>query len=93
LGYHKISTLDAVRGLGYGLAGGIPSRAVAALVRAEGANVRWRDDGTDPTAALGMLLATTDAQPQQFYGDLSRIKFIKAADGASLHVTFYAEVA
>jgi hypothetical protein len=49
--------------------------------------VRWRDDGTAPTASLGMLI-----QPGgelDYVGDLNNIQFIEVAAGAQLEVSLY----
>lgn len=65
------------------------SKSVAriAIIQAEGANVRWRDDGTNPTASVGMrLMADRD---MLYQGDLSAIKFIQEAGGAKLNVSYY----
>ena len=50
--------------------------------------VRWRADGTDPTAAIGMPLAvgaTKIFTTQQ----LSLVKFIEQVAGAVLDITYY----
>ena len=49
---------------------------------------RWRDDGTAPTATVGMLLSA--GQTQTFSGDLAALKFIQTGAGvATLNVSFY----
>jgi hypothetical protein len=65
----------------------LPSDATVALIQALTQNVRWRDDGTAPTASKGMQLAAGD----QFWytGDLSTIRFIEEAATAELNVTVY----
>lgn len=57
------------------------------LLIAEGQAVRWRDDGTAPTATVGMLLPTN--MPTRYDGDLSRVRFISATAGAILNVNYY----
>lgn len=50
--------------------------------------VRWRADGTDPTAAIGMPMAvgaTRIFTMQQ----LGSVKFIEQAVGAVLSITYY----
>ena len=49
--------------------------------------MRWRDDGVDPTASVGMLLVA--GTPLQYDGDLSRIKFIETTASAKLNVSYY----
>ena len=59
-----------------------------ALIRVEGARVMYRDDGVDPTAAVGQPLY--DGDSFHYNGPLSAIKFIRR-DGtdATLYVTYY----
>lgn len=84
LGYQQITVLSAA--IGFTLpAGG----CAMALVIPETQAVRWRDDGTDPTATVGMPLAV--AQPIFFTAaQLSRVKFIEQTGSAKLNITYYA---
>lgn len=62
--------------------------ATAVLVSVEGSAVRWRDDGTAPTASVGMPLAVgTDL----YYvgGDLSKLQIIEQEAGATVNLAFY----
>ena len=66
---------------------GMVSTPTVAVIIVENASVRWRDDGTAPTASVGMPL-----QPGStlFYdGDLTRIRFIQQSPTATLNVSFY----
>ena len=60
---------------------------LVALIQAEDQNVRWRDDGTDPTASVGMLLEA--GKDMLYTGDLGAIKFIEEAASAKLNVSYY----
>ena len=51
-------------------------------------NVRWRDDGTAPTATVGMVLPA--GGELNYSGDLALIQFIYVATGAILDVMTYA---
>ena len=51
-------------------------------------NVRWRDDGVAPTAAIGMPLLS--GVTLQYDGDLTRIQFIETTVSAELNVAYYA---
>lgn len=82
LGFSAITSLSAAAGLG-----ALPANAAAALIRASGKSVRWRDDGTDPDASTGMLLEIGEVLC--YGGDLSAIKFIETAASAALSVAFY----
>lgn len=81
LGYQQITAAAAV---GFT----IPAGTTHAVVTAETQAVRWRDDGTDPTAAVGMPIAvntpTTFSQAQ-----LPRVKFIEQAASTKLNITYY----
>lgn len=66
----------------------VPTGATTAVFRVEAQTVRWRDDGTNPTAAVGMLMLTADA-PYVYTGPLTLIKFIETTSGAKLNVSYY----
>ena len=80
MGYRQLTNLSA--------AIGIPiANGRVALIQALNQNVRWRDDGTDPTGSVGMRL---HAGESFFYtGDLRAIKFIEETASAQLNVTAY----
>lgn len=80
-GYQQITTLTTAQALT------LPNGAQFAVVHAETQDVRWRDDGTDPTATVGMVIAA--GATMRYDGELSRVRFIEAAVGAKLNVTFY----
>jgi hypothetical protein len=50
--------------------------------------VRWRDDGTNPTSAVGMPVPISTVL--SYDGDLQRIRFIEQAASAKLNVSYYA---
>lgn len=81
-GYQQITSLAAAAALT------IPAGARVAIIECETQNVRWRDDGTDPTATVGMILETGDEF--LYSGKLSKLKFIEAAASGKLNVSFYA---
>ncbi len=66
----------------------IPQGASFALISAEAQAVRWRDDGTPPTATIGYPLAAGNELRYDANG-LSRLRFIQQVAGAILNVTFY----
>lgn len=65
----------------------VPDGAFRALIQAEGQNVRWTDDGNDPTTSTGIQLAAGD--DFWYPGDLSALKFIQEAATAKLNVSYY----
>lgn len=66
----------------------VPAGAVLALLVAETEAVRWRDDGTAPTASIGMLLSA-GLLPFVYTANLAAITFIAASAGAILNVSYY----
>lgn len=64
-----------------------PVGARMATIVVEEQNVRWRDDGVNPTATVGMLL--TVGTPLQYTGNLAAIKFIEVAASTTLNIAYY----
>ena len=81
LGYQQITSLSSVSGLS------IPSGARVCIIQANTQNIRWRDDGTDPTNGIGMVLAA--GLDMLYTGNLVKIKFIEVAASAELNVSYY----
>jgi hypothetical protein len=88
-GYQQISSLSAAAGLTIPAVTpeGLNGKPVFALIIAEGAPVRWRDDGVAPTASVGMPLAV--GVPLQYDGDLNKISFIQQSASAKLNISYY----
>ena len=66
---------------------GLNAKPTFAVIVAEGAAVRWRDDNTAPTASVGMPLAI--GVPLQYDGDLNKIKFIQQAGTGIINISYY----
>lgn len=90
LGYQQITSLSSAAGLTVPQTdvNGLACRPSIAIITAEGAAVRWRDDDTNPTATVGMPLAA--GATLQYDGDLTKIKFIEQTASAKINVTYYA---
>ena len=82
LGFEQITSLSSSAALT------VPSGATIAVVQAEGADVRWRDDGTAPTATVGMLLPA--GAELRYTGALAALRLIQASAGATVNVSYYA---
>jgi len=80
-GYQQITNLSAATGLT------IPVGATVALIQAETQDVRWRDDGTAPTASVGMIIGAGTTLP--YTGNLYAIKLIQATASAKLNISYY----
>lgn len=90
LGYQQLGTLTSAVGLTVPARDpltGMDMKANFALIVAETQDVRWRDDGTDPTASVGMLLKA--GVIFQYDGDLKKIKFIETTASAKINVSYY----
>jgi hypothetical protein len=87
LGYSKITSLASAVGLGSGTLGAIPSGAVNVTISCSSGNVRWCDDGTNPTATRGMPLL--DGQTIQYVGTLSAFLVIASNLSPTFDISFY----
>ncbi len=81
LGYQQITSLSSAVGLT------VPDNARYAIIQPQTQNVRWRDDGTDPSATVGMNLVVGNDLP--YTGDLAAIKLIEVAASAALNISYY----
>lgn len=77
----QITGLSAVKGLT------VPAGTRLVVLEAETQAVRWRDDGTDPSATVGMPLLA--GVPKTYTGDFSAIKFKEQVASAKLNVSYY----
>jgi hypothetical protein len=82
LGYQQITNLAAATALT------VPAGAAYARIICTTQAVRWRDDGTDPTATIGMPLPV-NTELCYDGANLSRVKFIEQAASAVLNITYY----
>lgn len=89
LGYQQITSLSTAASLTVPVVdkNGLNQKPTFALIIAETQNVRWRDDGTAPTASVGMPLIV--GVPLQYDGDLSKIQFIEQTASAKLNISYY----
>jgi hypothetical protein len=88
-GYQQIVGLAASTGLTVPVrdTNGLVSTPTVALIVPETQAVRWRDDGTAPTATVGMPLAV--GAVLMYDGDLTKIRFFQQAATATLNVSYY----
>lgn len=81
-GYQQLGTLSAAASLT------VPAGASNAVIAVSGAPVRWRADGTAPTASVGMPVA---AGATLVIGGMlmGSIEFIQQSGTAELDVTYF----
>jgi len=80
-GYEQITVLSSSTGIN-GAAG-----ATLAVIVVEGQNVRYRDDGTDPSASVGMPVPA--GASINYDGTFDDLRFIEVAAGAILNISYY----
>lgn len=81
LGYEQVTTLTSSTPIEP------PTGARVAVIQALVQNVRWRDDGEDPTNSVGMQLAA--GRDMLYTGNLVDIRFIEEAASAQLNISYY----
>ncbi len=82
VGRAQLTGLSSVKGFA-----SVPAGTTIALIQAESQNIRWRDDGTNPSATVGMILVANDTLI--YSGTMSAIKFIETTASAKINITFY----
>lgn len=86
VGHEQLTSLSSAAGL----TSTLYAKAAYALIECDHtANkyIRWRDDGTDPTATTGISLAP--GEKLVYDGNLANIKFIEESASAKLNVSYY----
>jgi hypothetical protein len=81
LGYQQLTSLASAAALT------VPTGATVALIQAESQSIRWRDDGTNPTTSVGMVLAA--GETVFFTGSLSAFRAIEVSASAKLNISYY----
>lgn len=81
LGYQQITDVSTVQALT------VPAGACLAVVQSEGAAIRWRDDGVNPSATVGMRVLVNSEL--RYDGNLTTIRFLQEGSGAKLNVSYY----
>jgi hypothetical protein len=81
-GYTQVTSLATAAGLGT-----IPNGVKLTLIQAEAQDIRWRDDGVNPTASVGMVLGA--GQTLVYNGNPAAFKAIEVTTSAKLNVIFY----
>ena len=82
LGYQQITSLGTATALT------IPAGTRLILITPTTQAVRWRDDGTNPTATVGYPLAV-GAELLYTCAQMSALRFIEQTAGAVLNICYY----
>ena len=80
-GYQRVTSLTPATALT------VPAGTRLVILQPETKSVRWRDDGTNPTASIGMIMAANDVFI--YTGEPSRLRFIEVEASAVLNVSYY----
>lgn len=94
LGYKQIAAANtttaftlATAGVGTTYGAGIPTGATVAIISPEAQGLRWRDDGTVPTTAIGMRVLTDNELV--YNGPLASWRGINLTAGTIVNIAFY----
>ena len=82
LGYQQITDVSSAVGLT------VPDGARLAIIQPQTVSIRWRDDGTNPTTTVGMVLAA--GADFAYSGNLDAIKLIETAATSIVNVSYFA---
>lgn len=82
-GYQQVTGLTVVKTLT------VPADAKYGYVICTGQNVRYRYDGTDPSATVGMLMKTTDPPLRMNREQLLAVEFFQTAATAIVDVVYF----
>jgi hypothetical protein len=68
----------------------VPAGSTCALIQAQDADIRWRDDGTDPTASVGEKIIAEGDIWVEGAARLAAFRVIRTVAGADVNVSYYA---
>lgn len=83
LGYSQITGLSTAKGIGT-----VPAGCSSVYIIPEGQPIRTRDDGTNPTATVGMPFAV-GAILKYTASQMAALRFIEQTAGAIINISFY----
>jgi|SRR6185312_3736370 len=85
LGYQQATSLSTSAAVNLPV---IPANAQSVIIDVEGAGVRFRDDGADPTSSVGRPIAA--GQSLCYANDPHAIRIIGQTGAPTINVTYYA---
>lgn len=86
LGYCQLTSVSSST-LVSSCSGGIPARTAWAVLCIDTAAIRWRDDGTAPTASVGMPVAS--GQCFYYSGTFAALRVIAQTGSPVVNISFY----
>lgn len=90
-GYTQVNAAGTVAAFSLTIPSPLPSNkstpVTYAVIQAEAQALRWRDDGTDPTTSVGMVIPA--GGELRYDGDLKNLRLINAAAGAICNYALY----
>jgi hypothetical protein len=93
LGYAQLTSIDSSTlvssaTFGSATAAGIPAGTALLLIQPQSQAIRWRDDGTAPTATVGYPLAA-GAELQYTGQGMQNLRVISQVAGAAINIVAY----
>lgn len=85
-GFEQITGLSSVQQLT------VPAGTRLCFIQADGGSVRWRDDGTNPTPTVGMIMTDNSILVYNAAGEtnpFTAIRFIEVSTTSKLNVSYY----
>lgn len=94
LGYAQLTSIDSstlvnTATFGSATAAGIPAGTQLLLITPQTQAIRWRDDGTAPTATVGYPLAVGQELRYTAHGQ-NNLRVISQVAGAAINIVAYA---
>jgi hypothetical protein len=87
LGVYQVSIGATAQSLAALIGASIPSGARVVYIEPEGGDIRFRDDGTAPTASVGLRIYNGVAWP--YIGNLSAQQLIAVTGSVTVNLAFY----
>jgi len=81
MGFQQLTGLSSAKGLT------VPPGARLAVINCATQAITWRDDGTAPTASVGMYLPVNE--PFVYSGNLNQLQFIEVTASAVVNISYY----
>ena len=88
VGYYQATSLATAKDLATATGAAVPDSADHVTVQAEVQPIRWRDDGTAPTASVGNLIAVGTTVTFR-RGQFANLKLIETTTSAKANIDYF----